>query len=69
MSNKFKAFKKTVGFFAIASILATLFVYATLWIPLQYIVYAIIIAMFSFGFWMMYEVNLEKLEREEGVKK
>ena len=69
MSNKFKAFKKTVGFFAIASILATVFVYATLWIPLQYIVYALIIAMFSFGFWMMYEVNLEKLEREEGVKK
>jgi cytochrome c biogenesis protein CcdA len=65
MSNKFKAVKNTVGFFALASIIATLLVYSTLWIPLQYIVYAMIIGMFIFGFWMMYEFNLEKLEREE----
>ena len=69
MSNKFKAFKKTVGFFAIATILATLFVYSTLWIPLQYIVYSVIVGMFAFGFWMMYEANLEQLNREEGTKK
>lgn len=65
MSNKLKAFRKTMGFFAIALILATLFVYATLWIPLEYIVYALISGMFTYGFWLMYTVNLEQLNRED----
>jgi len=65
MSNKMKALSKTLGFFAIASIAATAFVYATLWIPLEYIVYALISGMFSYGFWLMYTVNLERLDRED----
>lgn len=64
-SVEFKAFKKTVGFFALASIGATAFVYASLFIPLQIIVWAIILGMVSIGFWMMYEANLEKMKREE----
>jgi len=64
-SIEFKAFKKTVGFFAIASIAATAFVYASLFIPLQIIVWAIIIGMFAAGFMFMYEANLEKMKREE----
>ena len=68
-SVEFKAFKKTVGFFAIASIAATAFVYASLFIPLQIIVWAIIIGMFAAGFaagfMFMYEANLEKMKREE----
>jgi len=64
-SNEFKALKKTVGFFALASIGATVLVYGSLFIPFEYIVYAIIIGMFGFGFWMMYSVNLQKLEYDE----
>ena len=64
-SVEFKAFKKTVGFFAIASIAATVFVYASLFIPLQIIVWAIIIGMCAAGFMFMYEANLEKMKREE----
>ena len=64
-SVEFKAFKKTVGFFAIASIAATAFVYASLFIPLQIIVWAIIIGMCAAGFMFMYEANLEKMKREE----
>jgi hypothetical protein len=64
-SVEFKAFKKTVGFFALASIGATAFVYASLFIPLQIIVWAMILAMFGVGFWFMYEANLDKMKREE----
>jgi membrane protein implicated in regulation of membrane protease activity len=64
-SNEFKALKKTVGFFAIASIAATVFVYASLFIPTQVIIWAILIAMFSLGFWLMYEANLSRLNDEE----
>jgi hypothetical protein len=64
-SNEFKALKKTVGFFALASIATTVLVYGSLFIPIEYIVYAIIAGMFGFGFWMMYSVNLQKLEYDE----
>jgi hypothetical protein len=68
-SNEFKALKKTVGFFAIASIAATVFVYASLFIPTQVIIWAILIAMFATGFatgfWLMYEANLSRLNDEE----
>lgn len=69
MNIKLVALRKTLGFFAIASILATAFVYATLWIPLHYIIYAVIAGLFGTGFWMMYEVNLQKLENEERSRK
>lgn len=65
MSNKLKALIKTVGFFALASIGALIFVYATLWIPLEFIVYSLIFGMASYGFWVMYQVNLERLDRED----
>lgn len=64
-SVEFKAFKKTVGFFAIASIAATVFVYASFLIPLQVIIWAMILALFGTGFWFMYEANLERMKREE----
>lgn len=64
-SVEFKAFKKTVGFFALASIGATAFVYATLFIPMQVVIWAMILAMLGVGFWFMYEANLDKLKREE----
>jgi putative Ca2+/H+ antiporter (TMEM165/GDT1 family) len=64
-SNEFKALKKTVGFFALASIAATVFVYASLFIPTQVIIWAIIIAMFATGFWLMYEANLSRLNEQE----
>jgi hypothetical protein len=64
-NNKFKAFKKTVGFFALASIGATALVYGTLFIPFQYIVYSVILGLFVTGFWMMYSVNLQQLENDE----
>ena len=65
MSNKLKALRQTFIFFVFATILAFAFVYATLWIPLEYIVYALIAGMFTYGFWIMYQVNLERLERDE----
>jgi hypothetical protein len=64
-SNEFKAFKKTVGFFALASIGATAFVYLSFLIPLQYIIYAIVIVMLALGFSMMYSANLEKMKLDE----
>jgi hypothetical protein len=65
-SVEFKAFKKTVGFFALASIGATAFVYATLFIPMQIVIWAMILAMLGIGFWFMYEANLDKMKRDEG---
>jgi len=65
MSNKLIAFRKTVGFFALASIGATALVYATMFIPLDYIVYGCIAGLFSAGFWLMYTANLQKLEMDE----
>jgi hypothetical protein len=65
MSNKLIAFRKTVGFFALASIGATVLVYATMFIPLDYIVYGCIAGLFSAGFWLMYTANLQKLEMDE----
>jgi hypothetical protein len=64
-SNEFKAFKKTVGFFALVSIGATAFVYLSFLIPLQYIIYAIVIVMLALGFSMMYSANLEKMKLDE----
>jgi hypothetical protein len=64
-SNEFKAFKKTVGFFALASICATAFVYLSFLIPMQYIIYAMIFGMFTLGFSLMYSANLEKLKMNE----
>ena len=65
MSNKIKALRQTVGFFALASIGATLFVFGTMWVPLEFIVYSVIFGMIAFAFWMMYQVNLERLNSEE----
>jgi CHASE2 domain-containing sensor protein len=64
MSNKLKALIQTIGFFAIAAVGAILFVFGTLWIPIKYILYALIFGMFAFGFWVMYQVNLNKLDSE-----
>jgi hypothetical protein len=64
-SVEFKAFKKTVGFFALASIGATAVVYASFLIPLNIIIWAIILALFCTGFWFMYEANLERMKIEE----
>ena len=69
MSNKLKALKQTFVFFIFATIVAFAFVFATLWIPFEFIVYALIAGMFTYGFWIMYQVNLERLEREESRKK
>ena len=64
-----KALRQTLVFFVFATIVAFAFVFATLWIPLEFIVYALIAGMFTYGFWIMYQVNLERLEREESRKK
>lgn len=64
-TNKFLAFKQTLGFFAIAAVAATVFVYGTMFIPVEYVVYTFIFGLLAFGFWLMYTVNLEKLERAE----
>lgn len=69
MSIRMKAFLNTLGFAVVASIGALLFVFATMWIPFEFIVYALIFGMFAYGFWIMYQVNLERLEREESRKK
>jgi hypothetical protein len=69
MSNKLIAFRKTVGFFALASIGATAFVYGSLFIPLEYIIYTCIAGLMIFGFWLMYSVNLQKLEMDEKYKR
>jgi len=60
-----KAFLKTLSFAVVASIGAMVFVFATMWIPLEYIIYSLIFGMFAYGFWLMYTVNLERLDREE----
>jgi hypothetical protein len=69
MSNKLIAFRKTVGFFALASIGATALVYGSLFIPLEYIIYTCVAGLFTLGFWLMYSANLQKLEMDEKYKR
>jgi putative Ca2+/H+ antiporter (TMEM165/GDT1 family) len=64
-SNEFKALKKTVGFFALASIGATAFVYVSLFIPIQVIIWLLTIGFLVLGFWFMYEANLSRLNEQE----
>ena len=64
MSNKLKALIQTSGFFALAAIGAIIFVSATMWIPIEYIVYTLIFGTIAYGFWFMYKINLDNLERK-----
>lgn len=66
MNNiKLKAFRQTVGFCAIAAIGATLITYLAGVIGAQAMTWIIISALFAGGFYLMYSVNLSRLELEE----
>lgn len=67
-NNKFKAFKKTLGFCAITSIAVLVFTFILSFIPLQIILWAFLIGLFGFGFYIMYSFNLNALEVEENSK-
>ena len=62
---KFKAFRQTVGFCAIASIASVALVYLASILSAQVITWIIIAALFASGFYLMYSVNLSRLEMEE----
>lgn len=66
MNNiKLKAFRQTVGFFAIVAIVATLIVYLASIISPQVMTWIIISTLFAGGFYLMYSFNLSRLELEE----
>jgi O-antigen/teichoic acid export membrane protein len=67
-NNKFKAFKKTLGFCAITFIAVLVFTFILSFIPLQIILWAFLIGLFVFGFYIMYSFNLNALEVEENSK-
>lgn len=67
-NNKFKAFKKTVGFCAVTSIAILVFTFILSFVPVQFILWTFLIALFVFGFYVVYSVNLNALEMEENVK-
>lgn len=67
-NNKFKAFKKTLGFCAITLIAVLVFTFILSFIPLQIILWAFLIGLFGFGFYIMYSFNLNALEVEENSK-
>lgn len=64
-SNEFKALKKTLIFFVLGSIGAVVLAFATLFIALDVLIWCFIIGTLSFGFWFMYQVNLEQIKNEE----
>lgn len=64
-SSEFKALKKTLIFFVLGSIGAVVLAFATLFIPLDVLVWGFIVGTLSFGFWFMYQVNLEQIKNEE----
>lgn len=66
MNNlKLKAFRQTVGFCAIASIASVIIIYLASFLSAQVISWIIIAALFSGGFYLMYSVNLSRLELTE----
>jgi O-antigen/teichoic acid export membrane protein len=67
-NNKFKAFKKTLGFCAITSIAVLVFTFALSFLSLQTVLWAFLIGLFVFGFYIMYSFNLNALEVEENSK-
>jgi uncharacterized membrane protein YfcA len=66
---KFKAFRQTVGFCAITAILATILVYLITFIGPQAASWIFIIALLAGGFYIMYSVNLSRLQFEEKFPK
>ncbi len=62
---KFKAFRQTVGFCAIASIASVLVVYLASIFSAKVISWMFITALLIGGFYLMYSVNLSRLEMEE----
>ena len=66
MNNiKSKAFVQTVGFCAIAAIGATLITYLAGVIGAQAMTWIIIFALFAVGFYLVYSVNLSRLELQQ----
>jgi len=66
---KLKAFRQTVGFCAIAAILSTVLVYLISFIGAEAAAWIFILGLFSIGFYVMYSVNLSRLEYEEKFPK
>ena len=67
-SLEFRAFTKTVGFCAITSIVVLALTFAFSFLSLQAVLWTFLIVLFVFGFYMMYSVNLNTLQMEEGFK-
>lgn len=66
MNNiKSKAFVQTVGFCAVVAIAATLIVYLTSIIGPQIMTWILIFALFAVGFYLVYSVNLSRLELQQ----
>lgn len=67
-SLEFRALTKTVGFVAITSIVVLVLTFALSFLSLQTVLWAFLITLFVFGFYMMYSVNLNALQMAENVK-
>lgn len=64
-SLEFRALTKTVGFCAITSIVVLVLSFALSFLSLQAVLWAFLITLFVFGFYMMYSVNLNNLQMKE----
>lgn len=66
MNNiKLKALRQTLGFCAIAAILSTILVYIISFIGVETAAWIFIIGLFGVGFYLMYSINLSRLQYEE----
>lgn len=62
MNNlKFKAFRQTLGFFAIVAIASTVFMYLTSFVGAEIMAWFTIACLAAGGFYLIYSVNLSRL--------
>lgn len=64
-SLEFRALTKTIGFCAITSIVVLVLSFALSFLSLQAVMWAFLITLFVFGFYMMYSINLNDLQMKE----
>lgn len=64
-TNQWIAFKRTVGTFAIIFITLTVLTYLAFLIPVDVLIYGTIFALVAYGFWILYNANLDRIRFEE----